>query len=124
MRLIDADKIKYKHRLNTVNTTMPQSFPCITKDEIDKQPTVEAIPTARLKKLHRDMADKLSDSFIEFVREEFIPKDEYEQHLKADKLAMLEELDNKIMEEYIEHMEADWHDIIQQKINELKGVEE
>lgn len=39
-------------------------------------------------------------------------------------IAMLTELDNKIMEEYIEHMEVDWHDIIQQKINELNNIKE
>ena len=38
-----------------------------------------------------------------------------------DVIAMLTELDNKIMEEYIEHMEVDWHTIIQQKIDKLKG---
>ena len=41
-------------------------------------------------------------------------------YTKADMAAMLTELDNKIMEEYIEHMEVDWHNIIQQKINALK----
>ena len=39
---------------------------------------------------------------------------------KADMVAMLTELDNEIMGQYIEHTEADWHDIIQQKINFLK----
>lgn len=50
-------------------------------------------------------------------------KADYEARLKADMVAMLTELDNKIMEEYIEHMEVDWHTIIQQKIDKLKGEE-
>lgn len=104
-RLIDADKLRYKHSLNTVNTTMPQSFPCITKEEINKAPTVEAIPQA-----------------------------DYENRLKADLKAILVELQLKIEENtvrwYVGRVDGKSddvvlmetiNDIIQQKINELEG---
>ena len=103
MRLVDADKLRYKHSLNTVNTTMPQSFPCITKDEINNAPTIEAIP-----------------------------KDQYEARLKADLEAILVELQLKIEENGIVDFEETYVDdgeciisvsectrLIQQKINEL-----
>lgn len=104
-RLIDADKLRYKHSLNTVNTTMPQSFPCITKDEINNVPTVEAIPKA-----------------------------DYENRLKADLKAILVELQLEIEEAKI-HRYDDQIDkafnlglhigseVIQQKIDSLKREE-
>ena len=46
-RLIDADKLRYRHTISTTDTTRPQSFPCITKEEIAKAPTVEAIPISK-----------------------------------------------------------------------------
>ena len=106
MRLVDADKLRYKHSLNTVNTTMPQSFPCITKEEINKAPTVEAIPKA-----------------------------DYENRLKADLEAILVELQLEIEEieidlpfgfEPVSKTAAFYEGVsassglIQQKINELK----
>ena len=100
-RLIDADKLRYKHSLNTVNTTMPQSFPCITKDEINNAPTVEAIPKA-----------------------------DYENRLKADMVAMLTELQLEIEEHKMTSdvtNQGTWNEciaccsrVIQQKINSLK----
>ena len=103
-RLIDADKLRYKHSLNTVNTTMPQSFPCITKDEINNAPTVEAIPKAG-----------------------------YENRLKADLKAILVELQLEIeeIEKPLCHSatyakgcvdKGRIEGLIQQKINSLKNT--
>ena len=65
MRLVDADKLRYKHSLNTVNTTMPQSFPCITKDEINNAPTVEAIPREEVRQFIENI-QKIKDNHNEY----------------------------------------------------------
>ncbi len=92
-RLIDADKLRYKHSSHTVNTTMPQSFPCITKEEINDAPTVEAISKA-----------------------------DYENRLKADMVAMLEELDLQIDESAAYNLEvAKVQRLIRDKIDKLSN---
>ena len=79
-----------------------------------------SIPKAEIIKFVEECKKEISDKVISIVREDYIHKADYETRLKADMVAMLIEIDNKIMEEYIEHMEVDWHNIIQQKINALK----
>ena len=44
MRLIDADKIEWEYK-------------CISKEEIDEQPTIRAIPIKWLKNKSKDLAD-------------------------------------------------------------------
>lgn len=100
MRLVDIDRIKdileYGILCNVpadaVNTEEEKLNDWV-QEVVDKAPTIEAIPKA-----------------------------DYEARLKADMVAMLTEIDNEIMRQYIEHTEADWHDIIQQKINALKKI--
>ena len=56
---------------------------------------------------------------------EVIPRAEYEQRLKADMIAMLTEIQLEIEEKATEICDDGWwltyNDIIQQKINALKG---
>ena len=56
---------------------------------------------------------------------EAIPKDQYEARLKADKVAMLEEIDLEFEELTMNTCEFDvslgYRNIIEKKINELKG---
>lgn len=83
---------------------MPQSFPCITKDEINKAPTVEAIPKAEYEaRLKADMVAMLTEIQLEI--EELDTYDVERTHGLIENAYISEEVDN----------------IIQQKIDKLKG---
>ena len=98
-RLIDADKIIF-HEIDEIGGEYEPYLGC-SKDQICNLPTIEAIPKA-----------------------------DYETRLKADLAAMLEELDLQIDEfdsgcgwdGYIKKIDV--HGLIQQKINDLKVVED
>ena len=47
MRLIDADAIKYTARFTTYDDGKMTSDAIITKDEVDKLPTIDAVPVVR-----------------------------------------------------------------------------
>jgi len=99
MRIIDADKIIF-HEIDEIGGEYEPYLGC-SKSQIDNLPTVEAVPKA-----------------------------DYENRLKADLAAMLEDLDLHIDEfdsgcgwdGYIKKI--DLHELIQQKINDLKVVED
>ena len=98
-RLIDADRLKEVFSRNVAGGN-------VYFDLIDAQPTVEAIPKA-----------------------------DYESRLKADKVAMLTELKNKLIDKswnidmYDDDLDfeccylTDIDEVIQQKINVIKGGE-
>ena len=106
-RLIDADKLnkKKKYLFKTESGAFPKSEWFIKADNLFLAPTVEAIP-----------------------------KDQYEARLKADMVAMLEELKKEIIELPFPQREPEYMQgysycqmnimdyVIQQKINELKGA--
>lgn len=92
---------------------------------LDNVPTVEAIPTPEVRKILRDCADEVSDKILDIVKKEYIPKADYETRLKADMVAMLEEIKTGINYEFHDdggyYADKDEVDIyIQQKINSLK----
>ena len=69
--------------------------------------------------------------YSDYVKEHYIPKDQYENRLKADMVAMLTEIQMEIEEKfndrpfsYNHHQRTKFYrdidEIIQQKINELK----
>lgn len=76
---------------------------------------------------HDDLQRLVNEKIAE-VKAQFIPKADYENRLKADMVAMLTELQLEIDE--IDNAQDsssaldDCKDIIQQKINVLKGVED
>ena len=99
---------------------------------IEDAPTVEAIPKSEVRKLLRDNAKKVSDSMLDIVKENYIPKSQYETRLKADIEAILVELQLEIEEKfndrpfsYNHHQRTEFYrdidEIIQQKINVLEG---
>ena len=106
MRLIDADKLIAKieeiydgYMLSEDGSVVPRDF----VEFLEEAPTVEAIP-----------------------------KSDYEARLKADMVAMLEEIKKEVFVE-LAHADADgimvvdmddFNNLIQQKINKLKGEEE
>ena len=63
----------------------------------------------------------------ETLLQEYIPRKDYETRLKADLVAMLEELNLEIDEMFvgrIDYTVDKIQDLIQQKINKLKGEED
>ena len=58
MRLIDADKLRFRHqvKLNT-NTTRPYTLNCISFDEVQNAPTIKAIPIEVLDKIRAEIND-------------------------------------------------------------------
>jgi hypothetical protein len=92
-------------------------------------PLVEAIPIAEVKKFLEEGTKDVSNKVLAIVREEYIHKADYEKRLKADMVAMLTEIQLEIEE--LEPLASDSvgfdmcvsmsSDIIQQKINALRG---
>ena len=131
MRLIDADKLLEDYTQTFVvehGIVSAEMFQGV----VNQSPTVEAIPKAEVRKLLRDNADKVSDSILDIVRKDYIHKADYKNRLKADMVAMLEELKKEIIElpfpqrepEYMQgysYCQLNNLDVIQDKINELKG---
>lgn len=108
-------------------------------------PLVEAIPKAEIKKFLEEVIKDVNNNVLAIVREDYIHKSDYENRLKADKVAMLEDLkaDIEAKTNYYEkaykepsnliHETAmcgrmfgcgECEEVIQQKINELKGVQD
>lgn len=119
-RLIDADKYMAHLRAN-INTTADTVDEYIKKDE----------PIGTVKdggQIGYLMALQWARSSLEldYYTVEAIPKDEYENRLRADMVAMLTEIQLEIEEldlfgdEWSDSLDA-CNDIIQQKINELKA---
>lgn len=135
-RLIDVENIDY--------VKLEDSLHCLEHHKGDEvecvicAPIVEAIPKAEVRKLLRDNADKVSDSILDIVREDYIHKTDYEARLKADMVAMLTdlqldieeiEIDNNVpsgfasvskTSAFYEGVSAS-SKVIQEKINALKG---
>lgn len=98
------------------------------------------IDADRIKKLLNESEEEITNNIISIVRENYIPKADYEARLKADLVAMLSEIQMEIEEEKVstQHLHYDdlenaescnngidnCIDIIQQKINSLKAERE
>ncbi len=77
----------------------------------------------KLKELLNDNRIDLTNTIISIVRENYIPKADYENRLNADMAAMLEDLNLEIDEMFtrrIDYTVDRIQDLIQQKINALK----
>jgi len=60
MRLIDADKLKFKHKCHYgEHTTRPYTLFCISFEEIQKAPTIKAIPIEVLDKIRAEIDKEL-----------------------------------------------------------------
>lgn len=96
MRLIDADKIIFRE-IDEIGGEYEPYLGC-SKSQIDNLPTVQAIP----------VTEKAFEMF----------EADYETRLKADMVAMLEELDFRLSN----YQDTDLiRQDIEQKINALKG---
>lgn len=100
-------------------------------------PLVEAIPIAEVKKFLEEGTKNVSNDVLAIVREDYIHKADYETRLKADLKAILVELQLKFEENtvrwYVGRVDGKSddvvlmetiNDIIQQKIDKLKGEED
>ena len=66
------------------------------KEWLEDLPTVEAIPKADIQKALKEGSKDISENVLAIVRENYIPKDQYEARLKADLEAILVELQLEI----------------------------
>lgn len=92
-----------------------------------------SIPKAEIKKFLEEGTKDVGNNVLAIVREDYIHKADYENRLKADMVAMLEDLKQDFIAEaygiemnctdYVVNV-ADIDKIIQQKINDLRGVED
>ena len=73
-----------------------ENIPIDCRSEYCPLREVEAIPKTEVRKLLRDNAEKVSDSILNIVKEEYIPKSDYENRLKADMVAILKEISTTI----------------------------
>lgn len=91
-------------------------------------PLVEAIPKAEIKEFLEEGVKDVGNNVLAIVREDYIHKAAYENRIKADKVAMLEGLQQEIEEKATQICDNGWwlsyNWLIQQKINELKGVQD
>lgn len=56
MRLIDADKLRYKHAVKcNSNTTRPYTLYCISFDEVQHAPTIKAVSVDVLDKIRSEL---------------------------------------------------------------------
>ena len=118
MRLIDADElIEHAWRDKLDNRELIVKM-------IDNAPTVKAIPKAVIKKFLEEGTKDVSNNVLAIVREDYIHKSDYVNRLKADMVAMLDELDLELYEQYedtdlvkVKYIRQS----IQQKIDKLKG---
>lgn len=61
MRLIDADKLRFRHQVKrNTNTTRPYTLNCISFDEVQNAPTIKAVPI--------DVLDKIRDEIKRYNR--------------------------------------------------------
>ena len=113
MRPIDADTLKNKFGACMFKGDTIRSI-------INEQCTMDVIPKAEVRKLLRDNAEKVSDSILDIVKEEYIQKADYEKRLKADLVAMLEDLDLEIDESAAYNLEvAKVQRLIRDRIDKL-----
>lgn len=118
MRLIDADELiehAWRDKLDSRELIVKM---------IDNAPTVEAIPKAVIKKFLEEGTKDVSNKVLAIVREDYIHKSDYVNRLKADMVAILDELDFELYEQYedtdlvkVKYIRQS----IQQKIDKLKG---
>ena len=58
MRLIDADKLRFRHTVKcNSDTTRPYTLNCISFDEVQSAPTIKAIPIDVLDKIREEIRD-------------------------------------------------------------------
>lgn len=56
MRLIDADKLRFRHTVKcNFNTTRPYTLNCISFDEVQNAPTIKAVPINVLDKIRAEI---------------------------------------------------------------------
>lgn len=61
MRLIDADKLRFRHTVKcNSNTTRPYTLSCISFDEVQNAPTIKAVPIDVLDRI-RAMIEQIAD---------------------------------------------------------------
>ena len=125
-RLIDVERVLEPYKILRNTDTL-----CVAtiRQNILECPTVEAIPTPEVRKMLRDCSDEVSDKILDIVKKEYIPKADYENRLKADLVAMLTDLQLKIIDR-CHYQSKDnpklvidtnvINTIIQQKIDKLK----
>ena len=90
-----------------------------------------SIPKAEIKKFLEEGTKDVGNNVLAIVREDYIHKADYENRLKADMVAMLEELKEELREMHEDYYEtehfdeaygvSDSMDVIQQKIKALKA---
>lgn len=111
MRLVDLDKVKY---------VLEETAKYYEREDADEW----------TKGIHYGLLHGL-DNILDDVKEvEAIPKDQYEARLKADMVAMLEEIDLQFDEicfykkgewKTVPEIKAEYKAVIQEKINALRG---
>lgn len=56
MRLIDADKLRFRHTVKcNSNTTRPYTLNCISFDEVQNAPTIKAVPIDVLDRIRAEI---------------------------------------------------------------------
>ena len=60
MRLIDADKLRFRHTVKcNSDTTRPYTLNCISFDEVQNAPTIKAVPIDVLDKIRAKIEEPL-----------------------------------------------------------------
>ena len=78
------------------------------------------IDSDKVKEYLDKFEEELTNNIISIVRENYIHKSDYENRLKAEKVAMLEDLLLEI-EEGFSSSASDCTNLIQKKIDDLRG---
>lgn len=132
-RLIDIDALFDYFGNDAINETTRSNIEYF----VSEKGTVEAIPKAVVKKVLEEGTKNVSNNVLAIVREDYIHKADYEARLKADLVAMLEEIQLELDEMKITKVRSAGFapyskdpfrrgvncskEIIQQKIDSLKG---
>lgn len=75
MRLIDADKLRFRHTVKcNSNTTRPYTLSCISFDEVQNAPTIKALPIDVLDKIRAELhaTAELHDDGDYYLRDEWV----------------------------------------------------
>ena len=68
MRLIDADKLRFRHTVKcNSNTTRPYTLNCISFDEIQNAPTIKALPIDVLGKIRAEIEQLHHHPKLDFI---------------------------------------------------------
>ena len=125
MRLIDADELiehAWRDKLDSRE---------LIAEMIEKAPTIKEIPTSIQKNMQTTASIEIKGEELQKLVDAAVAtlKPEYEARLKADKVAMLEEIDSQFNEicfyrkaewKTVPEIKAEYKAVIQQKIDALK----